>query len=570
MVSGLLFVALVAVLVTVAVRRMSGRAPERSPDGQVLRRFFQYALLYGLLVVVGVGLSGLLGRLLERDVLLAVDTAELARNLAFTVVGVPVFVGLALWSRRRLAADADEARSFGWAFYITAASVTSLLVAMSNLGQVLEWAVRLRAYDGRALAAFLVWGASWGAHWWLDTRITPREHTRLHRLAGSLIGLVTAATGLAAVLAGSVRVLVDLGGDALLAGTGNPPLQGLVTLSVGGAVWLVYWVRTAARQERDALWSAYVLLTGVAGGLVTAIIGASTLAYSLLVWVIGDPRAADAGTHFQSAPTEAAAAVVGLLVWWYHQALLPRAGTRARTEVDRVYEYLMAGIGLLAAAAGLTTAVVALIEAATGQERVVVGASSVNTFLAAATLVAVGAPLWWVYWRRIRVAAAAAPVAELGSRVRRAYLLLLFGLGGIAAVVALLTGVFVFFEDAVGGSLGTETIRRMRFAIGVLLTTATIAAYHWTVYRADRAHGPVAVPAHGPHFVLLVGASDPGLAHEVARRTRGRVQAWSRTDDDLPPLSVDAVMGALEGTTAGEVIVMSDVGGVRAIPVHRG
>jgi hypothetical protein len=569
-VAGLLFLVLVAVLVAVAVRRMGARSPERPPDGQALRRFFQYVLLYGLLIVVCIGLSGLLGRLLERDVLLAVDTSELARNLAFTVVGVPVFAGLALWSRRRLAADEDEARSFGWAFYVTAAAVTSLLVAMGSLGQVLEWAVRQSDYNGRGLAAFLVWGASWGAHWWLDVRITPREHARLHHLAGSLIGLVTAATALAEVLSGAVRALLDLTGNALLAETGNPPLRSLVSLAVGAAVWLVYWVRTAARQERDALWSAYVLLAGVGGGLVTAIAGASTRAYSLLVWVMGDPRTADAGTHFQYAPPEAAAAVVGLLVWWYHQALLQRAEVRARTEVDRLYEYLMAGIGLLAAAAGLITAVVALLEAGTGQERVIVGPSSVTTFLAAATLVAVGAPLWWVYWRRIRAAAAAAPLAELGSRVRRAYLLLLFGLGGIAAVVALLTGVFLFFEDAVGGALGAETIRRMRFAIGVLLTTATVAAYHWAVYRTDRALAPAGAPALGPRFVLLVGAADPGLAHEVARRTHGRVQAWSRTDDDLPPLSVDAVMGALEGTTAGEVIVISDVGGVRAIPVHRG
>jgi hypothetical protein len=569
MVSGLLFLVLVAVLVALAVRRMSRHEPVSAPDGHALRRFFQYLVLYGLLVVVCIGLSGLLGRLLERDVVLAVDASELARNLAFTVVGVPVFVGVALWSRRRLAADADEARSLGWAFYVTAASLTSLLIAMTGLGQVLQWATGLTDYNGRGLAAFVVWGVSWGAHWWLDARITPQERSRLHHLAGSLIGLVTAATGLVEVLAGAVRALLDLGGDAVLARSGNAPLQGLVTLSVGATVWVVYWARTAARQERDALWFAYVLLAGVGGGLVTAVAGASTLAYTALVWVLGDPRTGDAGSHFENAPTEAAVAAVGLLLWWYHQALLQRTGARARTEVDRIYEYLMAGIGLLVAAAGFTTAVVALVEVGTGQERVIVGASSVNTFLAAATLLAVGVPVWWVYWRRIQAAAASAPVAELGSTVRRAYLLVLFGLGGVAAVVALLTGVFLFFEDAVDGVLGAETLRDMRFTIGVLVTSASIAAYHWAVYRADRAHGPPDLPAHGPHLVLLVGASDPQLAHEVARRTGGRVQAWSRTDDDLPPLSVDGVMAALEGTTAGEVIVLADVGGVRAIPIHR-
>ena len=569
MVAGLLLLVLVAVLVVLAVRRMNTRQPTSAPDGHALRRFFQYALLYGLLVVACIGLSGLLGQLLDRGVVLAVDASELARNLAFTVVGVPVFVGVALWSSRRLAADAAEARSLGWACYVTAASVTSLLAAMTGLGRVLEWAAGLKDYDGRGLATFLVWGGAWGVHWWLDARITPRDRSRLHHLAGSLIGLVTAATGLVEVLAGSVRALLDLGGDAVLTSSGNPPLQGLVTLALGAAVWLVYWARTAARQDRDALWFAYVLLAGVAGGLVTAIAGASTLAYSLLVWAVGDPRATDAGRHFANAPTEAAVAVVGLLVWWYHQALLERTGARPRTEVDRIYEYLMAGIGLLTAAAGLTTAVVALIDAGTGRKRVLVGTSSVNTFLAAAILTAVGGLLWSLYWRRIRAAAASAPVEERGSTVRRAYLVVLFGLGGVAAVVALLTGVFLLFEDVVDGAVGAETLRRMRFAIGVLLTTAAISAYHWVVFRADRAHLPAEATVHGPHFVLLVGATEPDLAREIARRTRGRVQSWTRTDDGLPPLSVGAVMEALDRTPAGEVIVLSDAGGVRAIPVHR-
>lgn len=566
---GLLLVVLVVVLVALAIRKANARERGGAPDGHAVRRFFQYLLLYGLLIVVGIGLSGLLGRLLEWDVLVTGGEAELARDLAFTVVGVPVFVGVALWSRSRYAADTDEARSLGWAFYVTAASLTSLVMGMTGLGQVLEWATGVSDYSGGGLATFLVWGVLWGAHWWLDARVTPREHSRVHHLAGSLIGLATAATGLAGVLAGALRSLWGLEGDAVLAGDGSLILQGLVTLAVGAPVWFVYWVRTAARQERDALWIAYVLLAGVGGGLVTAIGSASTLVYSVLVWLVGDPGSSDAAKHFENAPSAAAAAVVGILVWWYHQAVLEGAGAEVRTEVRRIYEYLMAGIGLLAAAAGLTTVVVAFIEAVTGTEGVVVGGSTANTLLGAATLLAVGGPVWWLYWRRIQAAARSAPAAELMSPTRRVYLFILFGLGGVAAVVALLVGVYLFFRDVVDGTVGAETLRRMRFSIGVLLTTAGIAAYHWAVYRADREHVPAAVKTHGPKFVLLVGPADPEIAREVAHRTHGRVQAWSRTDDGLATWSVDEVMAALGETTADEVIVLSEAGGLRAIPVHR-
>ena len=240
--------------------------------------------------------------------------------------------------------------------------------------------------------------------------------------------------------------------------------DGLVLLGVGAPVWIVDWARTASRYERDALWLAYVLLIGVGGGLVTAIASTSTLLYDVLVWLVGEPGGATATEHFDGAPNAAAAAVVGALVWWYHQALLKAGGAEARTEVRRVYEYLMAGIGLGAAAAGLVMVLAALVEAVTGGA--FVGGDAVNTLLAALTLLAVGGPVWWVYWRQLQAATRAAPAHELASPTRRVYLFVLFGLGGLAAVVALIVGVYLLFRDLVEGTAGAETLRRMRLPIG--------------------------------------------------------------------------------------------------------
>jgi hypothetical protein len=273
--------------------------------------------------------------------------------------------------------------------------------------------------------------------------------------------------------------------------------------------------------------------------------------------------------HFDGAPTAAAAAVVGALLWWYHHALLEEAGAEGRTEVRRIYEYLMAGVALLAGAGGLATIIVALIEAVTGTGQVLVPASAVNTLLVATTLLAVGGPVWWIYWRRIQSAARAAPAAELASPSRRVYLFVLLGLGGLAAVVALLVGMFLFFEDVVEGTVGVETLRRVRVAVGVLITSGALASYHLAVYRADREQAPAELERRGPAFVLLVGPVDPELARSVARRTHGRVQAWSRAEDGAAPWTVAEVLAALEKTTDDEVIVLADAGGPRVIPVHR-
>jgi hypothetical protein len=160
-------------------RQVSSRAdrPGSQDDplahSHAVRRFFQYLVLYGMVVVVGVGLAGLLGQLLDRSTVLNADPAEPARNGAFVVVGLPLCAGLALWSRRTLAADPKEARSLAWVLYTTATSLTALIVAMVAAHELLGWVAGLAPYNGRALATALVWSGIWGIHWWLDSRLTP-------------------------------------------------------------------------------------------------------------------------------------------------------------------------------------------------------------------------------------------------------------------------------------------------------------------------------------------------------------------------------------------------------------
>ena len=563
----LLLLVLVALAIRAALRR-GGRGGGPAPgDTHAVRRFFQYVLLYGLLLVVGIGVAGLLGRLLDSDVLVASDSS-LARNLAFVVVGAPLLGAVAWWSRRRLAEDPEEARSLGWVLYATVAGLTGLVLAMTRLNEVLRWLTGLDAYRGDSVAGLVVWSVVWGVHWWLDLRVTPRHQTRLHHVVGSLIGLVVTALGVGGLVAVGFRTLVGLDRSALLVSGTDPVWEAVVTLAVGAPVWLVYWVLTTAREERDLLWNAYVLLIGVGGGLVTAVVAASSGLHTVLVWLLGHPWTTVASEYFASAPAAVAGTLVGVVVWWYHHAVLAQAGEPTRTEVRRVYEYLLAGIGLVAAAAGLTTLLMALVEALTGTAYV--GDAALNTLLAAATLLVVGGPVWWLHWRLAQRAAGTTPAAELTSPTRRIYLVVLFGVGGIAAVVAVLVGVYLLFQDLVGGTLGLDTLRGMRAPIGIVLTTAAIAAYHGAVFRSDREHVPAAGETRGPRFVLLIGPADPHIAREVAGLTHGRVQAWVRPADGLPPWSLEEVRAALATVQAEDVVLLAEPGGLRALPVRRG
>lgn len=557
-----LLIGLIA-LITVAARR--GGPEENGDTGQAVRRFFQYLLMYGLLQVVASGATGLLSRLFDRQDLVRLDDAQLARSLTFVIIGLPSFLALGVWALRRLRTDEKEGRSFGWALYLTAASITALVAAMFSLYDVLTWGVGVAQYEGGSIPGALVWVAIWVVHRRVEARTTPPGRSQVHHLLGSLIGLGTATAGLSGLIGWALQYLVDTGPD-LVAEPEDSLLRSVVMLAIGGAVWIIYWLRLARNQPRSGLWLGYVLVVGVAGGLLALLSSASLVLYEILVWFLGDPTAPDVARHFGDVPDSVGTALVAGLIWWYHRVLVAeREGPR--TEAGRVYEYLIAGVGLLAAAAGVATVLVAVLEALAGAEGVVVSEGATNTLLAAFTLLAVGVPVWWLMWRRIQAAVAADSDEEVASRTRRIYLFILFGIGGVTTLIGLITAVFVFLEDVIEDRLGAETIRSLRFAIATVVTTAAVAGYHWAVYRQD--HRRAAPVPRGPRYVLLIGPPDGEAARELSRRTGGRVEVWSRTDVTSPAWDVDHLADSLSWRDDENVIVLAGPDGFDVVPVDR-
>lgn len=567
---GLLSSLLPLLLVFVIIRAVTGRG-KGAVGGHPVRHFFQYMLLYGLMVVVAVGLTGLLQRALAHDATIYDRNSGLAQSLAFTIVGIPVLALLANWTRRRFAVEPAEADALGWGVYLTFAGLTALVVTMQALQDSLQWAIGDDTANSSAIATALVWGAAWGVHWWLDRRVTPQAQTRLHHVIGSIIGLVWAAVGLGLVLTATLRAVLPLGtgkSSQMVLTTGNPIASAATTLLVGALAWYLYWIRVYGNAQRDVVWDAYVMVVGVAGGLVTAVASMSVLLYTVLVWFFGSPGQTSAREHFSSTPGSAAAVLVGLLVWWYHRAVLADYVRGGRSEGQRIYEYLVAAIGLLAAASGVLIMFAALVETFSAGSLVVGNGGARNTLWSAVTQLVVGAPVWWIFWRRIERTVAANRVVEVGSQARRFYLFMLFGIGGTAAVISLLVAVYQLFDDAVSGNLGGGTLNSMRWALGVLVTTGAVAGYHWLVYRGERD----VVPAQedGPKYVLLAGVPDRELEGQVAQLCSGQVDAWLATGEvDATLWTAEAVLAVLAGVDAKEVVVVAQTDGLRAIPVAR-
>lgn len=484
MIVGLFLNLLIFGLFIFGLKKLFSRSHAHIQKEGGVRRFFQLLLLFALTIVSAVGVSGLLGRLIRINDVLNTDRGSLALESAFTVVGVPLLAVIVLWTRNSIQKDREELQTLIWDIYLTAISVLSLILAIDAQMNLYGGLFTSDLVRGKDISQLLIWGSIWLFHFRLHNKVGRAEHSIGEHLIGSLIGLAFSFVGLLNVLGAILSQLVGLNEKSLLVGTEKPITDGLITLAVGAPVWFIYWVRTAEKGVKEKLWYAYVLLVGVGGGLLAAVISASLVLDNLLVWFFGETES-NAKTFFQGTPQLIGTSLTGLIVLWYHRQVLQSSQELQRTDIRRIYEYGVAGIGLLAASGGVTMILVSIIESIFKNTEFI-GESSINTLLAAITLIIVGAPVWWLQWNSIQKKVNSDLVEEQSSVVRRIYLLLLFGVVGVTAVIVLLTIAYLVFYDLFQTGVGSNTINKIRFPVAIFLTAGVVSTYHWNIYKKEK------------------------------------------------------------------------------------
>lgn len=472
-------------LVIFIFNRILFRGRKQAPKEGGVRRFFQFGLLFALTVISGVGLSGLIGRLLDIGTSLTSDRNALALESSFTVVGIPLLILVGTWTRRTFAKDPREKETPAWNLYLTAVSILALILNLTAQLKIFKVIFADGVLQGNSISQFVVWGGIWFVHFRLLNKVRQPNNSIDDHLLGSLVGLGFSVSGLLTILEALLTSLFHFNKEAIIISGENPLAGGLITFIVGAPVWYIYWIRTALPSKRETSWFAYVLLIGVGGGLLVSITAASISLYSALVWFLGEPATENAAIHFNDSPGSIAAALVGLIVMWYHREVLSNENTSERTDIRRIYEYGIAGIGLIAAAGGITMILVSIIESLSKSTQIT-GGGSTNSLLAAVTLIIVGGPIWWFVWQSIQEKTKANPIEEHSSLIRRVYLLILFGVAGIISAAMLLLGAYFIFKDLFQQGIDVATVRQMRFALGILITAALVSGYHWIIFRGEK------------------------------------------------------------------------------------
>jgi hypothetical protein len=505
-----------------------------------IRRLYFYLVAFISIEVVLWGLVGLLRSIAEDTISGGADA--LAQALALILVGVPIFLVHWLWIQRAAARDEEEKTASLRAVFFYAILLATLIPVVQNLLSFIDRTLIQGAGLGlgRAFSLFreqtladnliaIVMNGIVAAYFWntlreewrtLPDRETFTEVRRLYRYLWMLYGLLMTVFGSQQVL----RFLFYIPGDVLGEMGREVVVNGVALLLVGAPVWVFSWrlIQEAlvdSAEMRSALRLGILYLLAL-GGVITVITTASLVVNALITWLLG------ADWTFRDLVRQVGGPIsIGLplgMVWAYYGYWLNRhieaAGDRVRqAALKRLYNYILAFIGLVVAFIGVATLFAFIIDMATGTS-ILMSDSTRGTLATSLSSLIVGLPLWLIMWRPMQ-AEAMAP-GEMGDHARRSVLrkfylyLALFGsvIGGMATAVGL---VYQLVRVLLGGDAGSGFVDDVLNLIQLLFLFGVVLTYHLNVLRMDGASSADALADKQSAYSVLVVDSGDGFVESV-------------------------------------------------------
>lgn len=501
---------------------------------RTVRHLVVYTLLFVLVYIAASGAGALLGRLLGiGSEFVAGDVAGLAQGFAFFLIGGPL-AAILWWSVWRRLGEPAERSSLAWGLYVAAMYVVSMVISTTSLLATLSELIAGRTAGwGMTIGGAMVWGAVWFWHRWMwrHPRKGPLRLTPVPAVAGTVYGLVIGTGGTVTALA----ALFDSAVEALTGTTavGKPwwvfALQALAWAAAGAILWLWHWFHEGGRRLRSRLADVAVVVAGVLGACLLAVTGWGTLLFVILR--LAFDRSEPVSELLEPLGFAVAAGAVGTGVWLYHSSVAAR-----RTEGTREGARLVVcGVGLAAAATGIGVVVNSLLALAGST---LAGTDPGTLLLGGISALAVGGPLWWRSWQPGRSGRTTAAAAEPAGR--RVYLITVFGISAVVALVTLLVIGYRVFELLLDGTTPGSLVDRIRAPFGLLAATGLVAGYHFSVWRHERPAVTSRAPAASRPIghIVLVAAGDPEPWRRAAEEATGaRVTVWTRADSQQPPVA---------------------------------
>jgi len=505
-----------------------------------IRRLYFYLVAFISIEIVLWGLVGLLRSIMDETVSGGADT--LAQALALILVGLPIFLIHWLWAQRASARDEEEKTATLRAIFLYAILLATLIPVVQNLLSFIDRSFVQLAGLGvsRAFRAFseqtvvdnliaIVMNGIVAAYFWnilraewatLSDKENFAEVRRLYRYIWMLYGLLMTVFGAQQIL----RFIFSIPGDVLGELGREAAINGLALLFVGTPLWIYSW-RVIQDSLADPAEMGSALRLGILymlalGGVIAVITTASMVVNAIITWLLG------ADWTFQHFIQQIGGPIsIGVplgAVWAYYGYWLNRhieaAGDGVRqASMKRLYNYILAFIGLVVSFVGVATLLNFIIDRLTGSD-ILMSDSTRGSLATSISSLIVGLPLWLVMWRPMQ-AQALAP-GEMGDHARRSVLrktylyLALFAsvIGGMATAVGL---VYQLIRVVLTGDAGSSFLNDILNLTQLLFLFGVVLVYHLNVLRADGASTADALAEKQSAFNVLVVDSGDEFAQSV-------------------------------------------------------
>jgi hypothetical protein len=505
-----------------------------------IRRLYFYLVALISIEVVLWGLVSLLRSIVDETISGGADA--LAQALALILVGVPIFLIHWLWIQRAAARDEEEKTATLRAVFFYAILLATLIPVVQNLLSFIDRALVQGAGlgVGRAFGAFrnqtladnliaIVMNGMVAFYFWnllrAEWRTLPdkenfTEVRRLYRYLWMLYGLLMTVFGAQQIL----RFLFYIPGNVLGDLGREVVVNGVALLLVGTPIWVYSW-RVIQDSLDDPAEMGSVLRLGILyilalGGVITVITTAAMVINTLLTWLLGTDWTFQYLIQQIGGPIS-----IGVplgMVWAYYGYWLNRHIEAVSERVHqaglkRLYNYILAFIGLVVAFIGVTSLLRFIIDMLTSSNLLM--STSMRGMLAnsIASLI-VGLPLWLITWRPMQ--SQALEPGEMGDHARRSIIrkvylyLALFAsvIGGMAAAVGL---VYQLLRAVLTGDAGSDFGNTILNLIQLLFLFSVVLVYHLNVLRRDGASTADALAEKQSGYSVLVVDSGDGFVESI-------------------------------------------------------
>lgn len=459
------------------------QAHRTMPEGLKLLHWLYAILLSSAGVIMAViGLMGIQQWLMER--LSNHQSTSLPDMLAVLVTSLPVLIyyeGLVYWKMQ------DSAKLLRW-LYALAASFVGVGLTLFGLVQTLRWLFSLiggsRSGPDFGAAGLIAGLALWGYYQWVMSK-NGDGVPLLRRLY--IYGYSS--------LSVSLTVLGFIGLQQWLFArfTGNDIFKlpdALAWLITGLPIWLHFWMwaedlfkrGSVAEQESD-LRKAYLysIIYIAVNGLVITL---ALLINGALRALLGLPTQGDLGLPIGIIVAMAALWAVHALV--LHRDIKQAGETGLQGMMERLYWYIIAGVGLLAFVVGAAGDISVIIRTLANGFNF---STELREQLAAFTAAWVaGLPVWLiVWWPAQRAANDPGPrgVDNRRSILRKAYLYFYLFVAAMTVLVNAIAVVFQLLNALFAVFTGGNVLADLGQALGYTVIAIVVWTYHAWVLRGD-------------------------------------------------------------------------------------